>query len=155
MQAKVLREISPHKFPWRSARERVGGSSAHIYARPHRHKSSLQKIFGFVFLEPACATKKSKKTLLFLSRRFAPHSKISHLFKPVLFGLHYTTKSEPFSSLNVNRTLRAPRNFVSCHTLGSPTSSKMNSAHGSQSLAVLPLAPPPRILLIFSLARGY
>ena len=102
MQAKVLREISPHKFPWRSARERVGGSSAHIYARPHRHKSSLQKIFGFIFLEPACATKKSKKTLLFLSRRFAPHSKISHLFKPVLFGLHYTTKSEPFSNLNVS-----------------------------------------------------
>ena len=72
---------------------------AHINsARPPRQKAFLQKIFGFEFSEPICTTKKSKKPLLFLSRRFAPRDKIPLLLKLVLFWLPYTTKFEPISN---------------------------------------------------------
>ena len=78
---------------------------AHINsARPPRQKVFLQKIFGFEFSEPICTTKKSKKPLLFLSRRFAPRDKIPLLLKQVLFWLPYTTKSEPISNKILTQT---------------------------------------------------
>ena len=59
-----------------------------------------------------CKTKKSKKPLLHLGRRSAPPAPIFGIPTRVLFGLHYTTKSEPISSARASRALRARGDFV-------------------------------------------
>src|SRR3989338_9719025 len=86
-----------------------------------------KKSLDFDFPNSLCTTKKSEKILILHARRFAPRGKNSLLLTQVLFGLHYTTKLEPFS--NRIQTLNEP---------------SLRLADSPIRLPLAPAPPPPR-----------
>ncbi len=87
------------------AHGRVG--QTHIKSTTSPRKIFFPKnLWTLNFPNLSITTKKSKKILLFLMRRFAPLDKISHLSKQVLFGCIYITKFETIFKTDNARSAR-------------------------------------------------